>query len=104
MIRKMLLGAACAVLIIGPARADIVQQGRSLNGFSLNGFSLNGFSLNGFSLNGFSLNGVMLSGISPKGASLQGAQVDGTCPQPVGINVGGQGGVGINGKVIAIEF
>jgi hypothetical protein len=85
----MLLGAACAVLIIGPARAGIVQQGPSLNGFSLNGFSLNG---------------VMLSGVSPKGASLQGAKVDGLCPRPVGVNVGDHGGVGINGKVIAIEF
>jgi hypothetical protein len=89
MIRKMLLGAACAALVIGPAHA----------GFSLNGFSLNGFSLNGFSLNGFSLNGRSLQGVS-----LQAPRFLGVRPNPHGVDVGGHNGVGLNGQVIAIEF
>jgi hypothetical protein len=99
MIRKMLLGAACAALVIGPAHA-----GFSLNGFSLNGFSLNGFSLNGFSLNGFSLNGFSLNGRSLQGVSLQAPRFLGVRPNPHGVDVGGHNGVGLNGQVIAIEF
>ena len=79
MIRKMLLGATCAALIIGPAHAGIHLQGRTLNGFSLNGFSLNG-------------------------TFLQGVQLNSVRMDPVGVNVGGHGGVGLNGGVIAIEF
>ena len=89
MTRKMLLAAACAAFIIGPAHADIHPQGRTLNGFTLNGFSLNGFTLNGSFLQGISLQGVQLNGVRPN---------------PVGINVGGHGGVGLNGAVIAIEL
>jgi hypothetical protein len=84
MIRKMLLGVACAALVIGSAAADIQPQGRTLNGFSLNGFSLNGSLL--------------------RGSRLQGLRVNGARADPIGVNVGGPGGVGLDGRVIAIEF
>jgi hypothetical protein len=79
MIRKMLLGAALAVLVIAPAHAGVSLQGRALNGFTLNGAVLQGISIQGWQLNGVRSN-------------------------PIGVDVGGHGGVGLNGKVIAIEF
>jgi hypothetical protein len=86
MIRKVLLGAACAAFIIAPAHAGIRLQGRTFNGIGLNGFTLNG-------------NGTFL-----QGPSIQGLQLNGVRPNAVGVNVGGHGGVGLNGMVIAIEL
>jgi hypothetical protein len=79
MIRTTLFAAALAAVAAVPANAGI-----GLQGFSLNGFSLNGFSLNGRQLNGMSTNGLQ--------------------PGDPGINVGGHNGIGLNGRVIAIEF
>jgi hypothetical protein len=87
--KTLLAAALLAVTTSLPANAGAVLQGTKLNGFSLNGFTLNGFTLNGINLNGFTLNGINLNGVRP---------------DPVGVNVGGHAGVGLNGQVIAIEF
>ena len=84
MFNKLLVVAAVLVSIAAaPAHAGVGLNDFRLNGFTLNGFTLNGFTLNGITTNGFTLNGWPLNGA---------------------INVGGHHGVGLNGKVLAIEF
>ena len=77
--KTLLAAALLAITMSLPANAGAVLQGAKLNGFTLNGFTLNGFTLNGINLNGVR-------------------------PNPVGVNIGGHAGVGLNGQVIAIEF
>ena len=78
---KTLLAATAALIAVAAAPA---HAGISLNGWTLNGISLNGWTLNGISLQGTSFNGTRLG--------------------PIGVNVGGHNGVGLNGQVIAIEL
>ena len=88
---KTLLAATAALIAVAAAPA---HAGISLNGWTLNGISLNGWTLNGISPNGWTLNGI----------SLQGTSFNGTRLGPIGVNVGGHNGVGLNGQVIAIEL
>lgn len=82
MFTKTLLAAAVlttvATITTAPAHACI-NCGVKLNGVSFNGISLQGRTFNGLQFNGVQFNGAKR-------------------------NVGGEQSVGLNGKVIAIEF